>query len=376
MRLRLWLFTAALLTFAACASSKDAARQEEQTTTTSAATQGRQADTGAAGGQLPDTGAGTAQPPDAGAGIALVPDTGAAGLSVVDTAAASVAGAEKPARVPDVIYVPTPDTVVNEMLKVAKVTKKDFLYDLGSGDGRIVIAAARDYGIRGIGIDIDPQRISEARENARKARVEDRVKFLQQDLFTSEFDEATVVTLYLLPDLNIKLRPMLFDQLKPGTRVVSHAFSMGEWEPDSAFEVDSRQVMYWVIPANIAGTWKWNTSGDSKPWKGELQITQRFQRPGIHFTLDGEIFNVTDVELEGDRLSFTATGRVGGEDVTLQFNGRVAGDAITGRVRAVGGPAPGEKPWKAKRTKRSDVPIAADSVAGISRFDPTARKGH
>ncbi len=154
----------------------------------------------------------------------------------------------QPARTPDVIYVPTPAQVVQAMLKAAKVTKDDVVYDLGCGDGRIVIAAAKDFGARGIGIDIDPQRIKEARANAEQAGVTDRVTFLQQDLFESDFHEATVVTLYLLPSLNLKLRPKLLKELKPGTRIVSHAFDMGDWKPEQTLDVDGRAVYLWIVP--------------------------------------------------------------------------------------------------------------------------------
>jgi len=155
---------------------------------------------------------------------------------------------QSPARTPDVIFVPTPDTVVQAMLDVANVTSSDVVYDLGCGDGRIVITAAKEYGARGIGIDIDPQRISEARANAEKAGVTDRVKFLEQDLFETDFHEATVVTLYLLPSLNVKLRPKLWKELKPGTRIVSHAFDMGDWKPEQEIDVDGRTVYLWTVP--------------------------------------------------------------------------------------------------------------------------------
>jgi len=150
-------------------------------------------------------------------------------------------------RTPDVIFVPTPQAVVDEMLKVANVKKGDVLYDLGSGDGRIVITAAKRFGVRGVGIDIDPQRIAEANENARKEGVQHLVTFKQTDLFATDISEATVVTLYLLPRLNVKLRPKLFADLKNGTRIVSHAFDMAEWEPEKALKVDGRDVYYWTI---------------------------------------------------------------------------------------------------------------------------------
>jgi hypothetical protein len=151
----------------------------------------------------------------------------------------------------DVPYVPTPTEVVDTMLKVANVGKNDFLYDLGSGDGRIVITAAQKFGTRGVGIDIDPDRITEANANARKAGVTDRVQFFQQDLFKTDFSKATVVTLYLLPEINLQLRPILFKQLKPGTRIVSHAFDMGDWKPEKVLDVDGKTVYYWVIPDKI-----------------------------------------------------------------------------------------------------------------------------
>lgn len=159
---------------------------------------------------------------------------------------------QSPQREPDVVYVPTPQSVVDEMLALAKVTKDDVLYDLGSGDGRIPITAAQKFGTRGVGIDINPERINEANENAQKAGVTDRVKFLQQDLFETDISEATVVTLYLLPSLNVKLRPELFSQLKPGTRIVSHDFDMGEWKPERVVKTkEGSTIYYWVIPEEV-----------------------------------------------------------------------------------------------------------------------------
>lgn len=150
-------------------------------------------------------------------------------------------------RDPDVIYVPTPQEVVDAMLALAHVTAQDVVYDLGSGDGRIPITAAQKYGARGVGIDINPERIREANENLAKAGVGDKVKFLNQDLFTTDIGEATVVTLYLLPSLNLKLMPTL-KKLKPGTRIVSHSFDMGsEWPPEKTEDVNGRTIYYWTI---------------------------------------------------------------------------------------------------------------------------------
>jgi ribosomal protein L11 methylase PrmA len=155
---------------------------------------------------------------------------------------------DAPARRPDVIYVPTPEAVVEAMLQVANVGKNDIVYDLGCGDGRIPVTAARKYGARGIGIDIDPQRIKEANENVAKNNVGDRVKIVQGDLFEQDLSQATVVTLYLLPSLNVKLMPKLMKELKPGTRVVSHAFDMGDWKPEKELDVEGRKVYFWTIP--------------------------------------------------------------------------------------------------------------------------------
>jgi precorrin-6B methylase 2 len=153
-------------------------------------------------------------------------------------------------RTPDVIFVPTPQEVVEAMLNVAEVRKGDVLYDLGSGDGRIPITAAQKHGIaRGVGIDINPERIKEANENLSKAGVADRVRFVNADLFESDLSDATVVTLYLLPALNLKLLPKLLKETKPGTRIVSHAFDMGTWKPEQTLKVGSRSVYFWTIPA-------------------------------------------------------------------------------------------------------------------------------
>jgi ubiquinone/menaquinone biosynthesis C-methylase UbiE len=161
---------------------------------------------------------------------------------------AAAAQAQERAQAPDVIYVPTPYEVVDAMLALAKVKKGDVLYDLGSGDGRIPVTAAKNFGIRAVGIDVDPQRIAEANENARRNRVAGLVEFRQEDLFRADFREATVVTLYLLPDLNVKLRPRLLAELKPGTRIVSHQFDMGTWKPDRKVELRGRTIYLWTVP--------------------------------------------------------------------------------------------------------------------------------
>jgi hypothetical protein len=169
-------------------------------------------------------------------------------LTALAPAAVAQGAAAQGLRQPDVIFVPTPQSVVEGMLKMAGAKSGDVVYDLGSGDGRIPITAVQKFGVdRAIGIDIDPQRIKEATDNAQKANVTNKVKFLNQDLFTSDFSEATIITLYLLPSLNEKLRPKLLD-LKPGTRIVSHAFDMGDWKPEKTETIEGRTIYFWTIP--------------------------------------------------------------------------------------------------------------------------------
>lgn len=176
--------------------------------------------------------------------LALVVTLAVTGLPGVTSAWAQTAAAS---RRPDVIYVPTPEPVVEAMLQVANVTKNDIVYDLGCGDGRIPVMAARKYGARGVCFDIDPERIKEANENVARNNVGNLVKVVQGDLFEQDLSGATVITLYLLPSLNVKLMPTLL-KLKPGTRIVSHAFEMGDWKPEKELDVEGRKVYYWTIP--------------------------------------------------------------------------------------------------------------------------------
>jgi hypothetical protein len=180
-----------------------------------------------------------------------------AALTAAVCLAAATPSAPQLSRAPEVPYVPTHETIVDRMLAIAGVGNNDVLYDLGSGDGRIPITAAQRFGTRGVGVDIDPARVAEANENARKAGVTQRVKFLQQDLFDTDIREATVVTLYLLPEVNLRLRPKLLSDLKPGTRVVSHNYDMGDWAPlkTETIEVDGTDhyIYYWIVPPRTAG---------------------------------------------------------------------------------------------------------------------------
>lgn len=199
----------------------------------------------------------------------------------------------------DVIFVPTDELVVEAMLKMAAVTKDDVLYDLGCGDGRIVVAAAMERGARAIGVDMDPRRIAEANALATTIGVEDRVEFLQEDLLTVDFSEATVLTLYLLPSLNVKLKARILTELKPGTRIIAHAFNMGRWQPDAKRAMGGVYLYKWVVPAPLQGTWEW-LSADGKVYRVVLE--QTFQMLSGQAWIDGEQVELVEAKVLGSRV--------------------------------------------------------------------------
>ena len=201
----------------------------------------------------------------------------------------------------DVIWIPTPDALVTAMLTAAKVTKDDIVYDLGAGDGRIPIAAAKQFGARAIGIEFEPEMAELARRSARRNGVDGRVRIITGDIFKEDFSTATVVTMYLLPDLNLKLRPLLLN-MKPGTRVTSHAFNMGDWEPDEYLSVEARDGYLWYVPARVEGTWAFKE--DAMSTEGTLTLIQRYQRVGGTVTTGGKTQPVLGPSLRGDKLSF------------------------------------------------------------------------
>jgi SAM-dependent methyltransferase len=260
-------------------------------------------------------------------------------------------------RLPDVLFQTTPQGVVEEMLEMAKVTKDDTVYDLGCGDGRFVITAAKKYGARGVGVDIDPQRVRESQNNAIEAGVTDRVRFIEDDLFTTPIHEATVITLFLLQELNLKLRPKLLRELKPGSRIISYVFDMGDWKPDamgsfvsSTFSPTLRYYM-WVIPADVAGEWRWSLSTQEGNQPYTLRFSQNFQEVSGYVTIqEGLRIRIKEAELTGDRLNFALKYSEGGkQEVTMQFNGRVSGDSIEGSGEVTGGPLAGKYTWMARR---------------------------
>ncbi|MFC1694192.1 SAM-dependent methyltransferase [Candidatus Latescibacterota bacterium] len=261
----------------------------------------------------------------------------------------------------DVPYVPTKHEVVAEMLRIADVRENDMLYDLGCGDGRIVITAAEKIGTRGVGIDINPQRISESRENAEKAKVTEKVRFIEQNLFEADFSEATVVALYLLSEVNLRLRPRLLRYLKPGTRVVSHNYHMGDWEPDQTTEVNmewnNHTVYFWVVPANISGSWEWTLSSGSDEERYYLQLDQHFQQVSGTLTTASTKVQIKDAVLKGDMLQFMFEGKDNKRITTMQFDGQVDGNVIEGIVVSKVGSRQSNKIWKARRDPSTIIPL-------------------
>ncbi len=220
----------------------------------------------------------------------------------------------------DVPYVPTPQDVVDRMLDMAKLTKDDFHIDLGSGDGRIAVTAAK-RGARSMGVDLNPVRIAEANENARKAKVTDRVTFVQANLFDTKIGEANVLTMYLLQSVNLQLRPRILAELRPGSRVVSHAFSMNEWEPDQHERVNGRNVYLWIVPGKAEGNWQ----AEIGTRKLTLAFKQTFQKISGTATMDGKSVPVTG-KLVGEAIEFSAD--LGGG--MTQLRGRIKGNTIEG----------------------------------------------
>ena len=245
----------------------------------------------------------------------------------------------KTTPVPDVVFVPTPFRVVDLMLEVARIRAGDVLFDLGSGDGRIVIAAAKRFGIKATGIDIDPLLIAQSRVNADTARVSHLVGFREADLFTTDLRPASVVTLYLLPALNVRLRPKLFEELRPGSRVVSHAFDMGDWKADSTLMLDARIVYFWVMPANVSGRWTVTTSAAGSERRHDLHIAQEYQSI-TSVSADGGAISIDSAAVRGDSVRFNIDN--------TRFEGRVSGDSIEGSFVESGGAA---GTWRAVRRR-------------------------
>ena len=227
----------------------------------------------------------------------------------------------------DVVWVPTPDALVTRMLQAAKVTDKDVVYDLGAGDGKIPIAAARDFKARAVGIEYNPEMAALARRNADRAGVADRVKIVTGDIFEQNFSEATVVTLYLLPDLNYKLRPIIL-KMKPGTRVVSHQFNMRDWDADEVFTESYRDAYLWIVPGDAAGRWTFQEQRGE--WVATADISQSFQRIGGYITIGARSQPLLSSTLSGNNLAFFFTDADG---ISRSIRGTIDGDRFDGWLR-------------------------------------------
>ena len=225
----------------------------------------------------------------------------------------------------DVIWIPTPEVLIDKMLTAAKVTDKDKVFDLGAGDGIIAITAARKYGAQSVGIEFNPEMAQFARRKVAEAGMTDKVKIITGDIFQEDFSSATVVTLYLMPHLNMKLRPTLL-KMKPGTRVVSHAFTMGDWEPDETMSSNYAQGYFWVVPAQIEGSWVMNGL-DGGPVR--VNLSQSFQNIGGTLTRGGQTFAMLGAKLRGDEVKFQF---ITPDRKVHAFSGRVEGGRLTGKV--------------------------------------------
>jgi Histone methylation protein DOT1 len=271
----------------------------------------------------------------------------------------------------DVVYVPTPQIVVDEMLAMAKVGKSDYLIDLGSGDGRFVITAAKKHGAKALGVDLDTVLLKLANDAARKESVTDLVTFREQNLFETDISQATVISTYLLPSMNLRLRPKIM-QLRPGTRVVAHDYSMGDWYPDEqkTLVVPEKKVgnpgisyiYYWVVPALAAGKWQSSINVGGKDVPYEFDMDQFFQN------IDGEaraggVASVMRGKMIGQQIRFTLTPKGGSKIERHEFQGQLAGDTITGTVRLGEGAGARQAAWSAKLVKRGQL-IRADDELG------------
>jgi len=266
----------------------------------------------------------------------------------------------------DVVYVPTPQIVVDTMLEMAKVTANDFVIDLGSGDGRIVITAASKHGARGFGVDLDTVLLKMANQNAQKASVTDKVHFVEQNLFTTDLSKATVITSYLLPEMNLRLRSRIM-ALKPGTRLVAHDYNFGEWDPDEQRElivpekkVGNPGISYlfaYIVPARVPGRWQSLISVDGRETPFEFNLAQSFQEVDGKVEIRDRSLNLRG-RLTGERVRLLAGGRDGVP--RYEFTGQVQGDQIKGTLAIGEGASRQQLPWVAKLVQRGELKRAAD----------------
>ena len=254
-------------------------------------------------------------------------------------------------------FVVSPDDVVDRMLRLAEVRAGDYLIDLGSGDGRIVIEAAKRAGARGLGVDIDPRLVRLARDNAKRAGVESLARFEVRDLFETDLREASIVTMYLLPEVNRKLAPRLFEQLKPGARIVSHDYDLGAWTHDEMIEIavpekmvgpmGRSKVYLWVVPVDARGAWSFELPGHGGPW--QFRIEQSYQLLEVEARVPGGVMAVRGARLRGDEIRLAVTGTLAGKPWNHLFRGKLADNRIQGQVRVSDGENTTSYPWTATR---------------------------
>ncbi len=286
----------------------------------------------------------------------------------------------KPLRAADAPYVPTPWNVVDALFKLGGVTASDFLIDLGSGDGRIVIAAATKLGARGMGVDLDDNLVRMARREAARQGVGERVSFAAEDLFFVDLSRASVITLYMSESVNLRLRPALF-KLKPGTRILSHDFDMAQWTPDGQVTVPvpdkpygapKSEIFLWVIPADASGRWRWQHAAGAGNVAYDAVFDQSFQRLSGTVSTGGRASAARDARVRGEEISFSAVLERDGRAMPHAFSGRIAGDAIEGRVTADGVQAP----WRAVRVARGTMKLEATLPRRMAQHQPgTANDG-
>ena len=263
-------------------------------------------------------------------------------------ASAAPAHAQWPYEVP---FVPSPQVVVDEMLRLADVRQEDFVIDLGSGDGRILITAAAKFGARGVGVDLDESLIYQSVANAQTAGVAERVQFIRQDLFKTDLSRATVITMYLLPGVNMRLRPQLL-ALKPGTRIVAHDFDLGDWKPDAKLTV-RKNVMLWVVPAKMDGRWRLQLLLPAGAQSWDLDIRQKHQEiDGVVRVADRPPGSIWQAALRGDRVSFVLVDNSDREnEANLYFEGVVRGGVMEGELRRGVGASQTRHNWRAERVR-------------------------
>ncbi|HET6489253.1 MAG TPA: methyltransferase domain-containing protein [Syntrophales bacterium] len=245
----------------------------------------------------------------------------------------------------DAPFVRTPDYVIAEILSKAGVGKDDILYDLGSGDGRIVIQAALKTGCRSVGIEIDSELVDDSRQNALRAGVTDRVRFVVADIFKEDVSEATVVTIYMSGDVNVRLRPKLLRELRPGTRIATYNFDMGDWKHDDISSFGREDAYFWVVPANFSGKWTWEAIKGRTKTQWDLVLKQEFQEISGHVTRDGTQYAVRNGKIKGDRIRFTLEQGPAGKATPVEFAGRIRRNTIEGTFTR----GTDSRPWKALR---------------------------